>query len=182
MNKKLLFLFLSFSSFLSVNAQDVSIDGRLQPLLTEFFKVCDEYGIQYHEKLFKLDNIDIVNDLQISEEAFALGMVRRNDANEIKSIAINWVAQLDKEILKVVAFHEFAHYFLEYSEHVCDDCGKIMSVVNTSYFDIIRDWDNKLKELFTESPAYLKKNTVAAVTHEKEDKNALTIKPTYMNK
>ena len=175
MKKFVLLIILSLTSLVTINAQDVSIDGRLQPYLNDFFEVCKQYNIEYHEKLFKLEKIDIVNDLQISEEAFALGMVRRNENNEIKTIAINWVAQLDKEILKVVAFHEFAHYFLEYSEHVCDDCGKIMSVVNTSYFDIIRDWDNKVKELFVESPAYIKKNAVASVENKKE---MITIKPT----
>ncbi len=64
---------------------------------------------------------------------------------------------LDPEILKVVAFHEFGHYFLEYDTHVCDDCGIIMSVVNSSYFEIARDWDQQIKILFEQSPAYLKR-------------------------
>jgi acetone carboxylase gamma subunit len=73
-------------------------------------------------------------------------------------------AQLDPEILKVVAFHEFAHYFLEYSTHICNDCGQVMSVVNSSYFDIIRDWDRQIEMLFEESPAFLKQLSGSVTT------------------
>ena len=150
----------------STFAQDVNIDGRLLPLLNEFFESCKAYNIEYHEKLFKLESIDVVNTLPVSEESSTLGMLRRNSAGEVVAIDINWMAQLDPQILKVVAFHEFAHYFLEYTTHVCDDCGHIMSVVNTSYFDIVNDWDNQLKVLFEESPALLKRfGTVVATNH-----------------
>ncbi|WP_157366572.1 hypothetical protein [Aquimarina agarilytica] len=168
MKKILIVLVLTFVKISSINAQDVSIDGRLQPLLNEFFTVCKKYDITYYDKLFKLKTIDIVNTLTVSEEGSTLGMLKRNEEGQVISIDINWVAQLDKEILKVVAFHEFAHYFLEYSTHVCDDCGHIMSVVNSDYFSIANDWDVKLKQLFEESPAYVKKQTVAYVEHEKE--------------
>jgi len=151
----LLTLFCFFSSL--TFAQDVQIDGRLQPLLHDFLELCKQYDIDYHEKLFQLEYIDIVSDLPVSEESSTLGMLRRDEFGAVKSIDINWVAQLDKEILKVVAFHEFAHYFLAYTTHVCDDCGIIMSVVNTSYFDIVSDWDNQVKTLFENSPAYKKK-------------------------
>jgi hypothetical protein len=81
-------------------------------------------------------------------------MLRRNENGEVEAIDISWMAQIDPEVLKIVAYHEFAHYFLEYETHVCDDCTKIMAVLNTSYFDITRDWDHQLKILFEESPAY----------------------------
>ncbi len=62
---------------------------------------------------------------------------------------------MDKKILKVVAFHEFGHYFLGY-DHICDDCNKIMATQNTSYFDIILDWDTQVEILFRNSPEYRK--------------------------
>ncbi|WP_299762922.1 hypothetical protein [uncultured Dokdonia sp.] len=159
--KKYMILGTLLFSFFSVSAQNVSIDGRLQPLLNEFFELCKTYDIEYYDKLFKLESIDVVNTLTVSEKGSTLGMLRRNEQGSVVAIDINWVAQLDPEILKVVAFHEFAHYFLEYSKHVCDDCGRIMSVVNSSYFEIIRDWDNRIKTLFESSPAYLKKQQVS---------------------
>lgn len=155
--KKVLLFGVLLSSFFSISAQNVSIDGRLQPLLNEFFELCKTYDIEYYDKLFQLETIDVVNTLTVSEKGSTLGMLRRNAQGKVIAIDINWVAQLDPEILKVVAFHEFAHYFLEYKKHVCDDCRRIMSVVNSSYFDIIRDWDAKIKTLFEESPVYLKK-------------------------
>ncbi|MBX2829474.1 MAG: hypothetical protein KTR22_15020 [Flavobacteriaceae bacterium] len=144
---------------------NVQIDGRLQPLLNDFFEYCETYEIPYHSKLFELENIDVVNSLTLSEEGSTLGMLRRDAAGKVVAIDINWVAQLDAEILRVVAFHEFAHYFLEYSEHVCDDCGHIMSKVNSSYFEIVREWDAHVKVLFEESPAYLKKYRKAVTFH-----------------
>lgn len=158
--KKLLLLGILISSFFSMSAQSVHIDGRLQPLLTEFFELCKSYDIEYYDKLFQLESIDVVNTLTVSENGSTLGMLQRDPQGKVIAIAINWIAQLDPEILKVVAFHEFAHYFLEYSKHVCDDCGRIMSVVNSSYFEIIREWDAKIKTLFEESPAYLKKQQI----------------------
>lgn len=159
--KKYMILGTLLFSFFSVSAQNVSIDGRLQPLLNEFFELCKTYDIEYYDKLFQLESIDVVNTLTVSEKGSTLGMLRRNEQGNVIAIDINWVAQLDPEILKVVAFHEFAHYFLEYSKHVCDDCGRIMSVVNSSYFEIIRDWDNRIKTLFESSPAYLKRQQVS---------------------
>jgi len=163
--KKLWLLLLFLISSLTTSAQDVHIDGRLQPLLNEFFEICKSYGIDYHDQFFKLESIDIVNTLTVSEEASTLGMLRRNSNGEVIAIDISWMAQLDAEILKTVAFHEFAHYFLEYSTHICDDCGKIMSVVNSSYFDIARDWDNQVKLLFEESPALKKKYALTGLTY-----------------
>jgi hypothetical protein len=149
----LLFIFsVSFS-----NAQEVSIDGRLKPLLFSFFEYCDSYGIDYHEKLFKLKRIAIVEDLKTTSEGSILGMVQRDELGEIDTIAINWVAMLDTEILKVVAFHEFGHYFLDYEAHVCDDCDIIMARVNSSYFKIANDWEHQLEILFEDSPAYKEK-------------------------
>ena len=156
MMKNLLLTLFCFLTSLGY-AQDVQIDGRLQPILNDFLEICKTYNIEYHEKLFQLESIDIVSTLPVSEESSTLGMLRRDLDGNVKSIDINWLVQLDQEILKVVAFHEFAHYFLEYSTHVCDDCGIIMSVVNTSYFEIVSDWDNQIKTLFEESPAYIKK-------------------------
>lgn len=147
---------------ISITAQNrVQIDGRLKPHLDNFFEYCKKYKIDYHDKLFKLKNIDIVDTLHVSPKASTLGMVTRDKNNEIENIVISWVAMLDQEILKVVAFHEFAHYFLEYDKHICDDCGKIMSVVNSSYFEIVRDWDNQIKILFEDSPIYTKRKTLA---------------------
>ncbi len=164
--KKLWLLLLFRVSSLTVSAQEVHIDGRLQPLLNEFLDLCKSYGIDYHDQLFKLESIDIVPTLTVSEEASTLGMLRRNGVGDVIAIDISWMAQLDAEILKIVAFHEFAHYFLEYTTHICDDCGKIMSVVNSSYFDITRDWDNQVKILFEESPALKKKYAAAGRIYE----------------
>ncbi len=161
--KKYMILGTLLFSFFSVSAQNVSIDGRLQPLLNEFFELCKTYDIEYYDKLFQLESIDVVNTLTVSEKGSTLGMLRRDAAGKVVAIDINWMAQLDPEILKVVAFHEFAHYFLEYSKHVCDDCGRIMSVVNSSYFEIVRDWDNRIKTLFESSPAYLSKQQIPKV-------------------
>ena len=154
--KKLLTLAVVLISSLTVTSQNVHIDGRLQPLLAEFLELCTSYNIDTHDKLFKLNSIDIVNTLSVSEKGSTLGMLRRDAEGAVEAIDINWMAQLDPEILRIVAFHEFAHYFLEYATHVCDDCGQIMAVVNGSYFDIIRDWDRQIELLFEESPAFLK--------------------------
>ncbi|WP_299682275.1 hypothetical protein [uncultured Dokdonia sp.] len=161
--KKIVLLGVLMGSFISVSAQNVSIDGRLQPLLNEFFEICKTYNIDYYDKLFQLESIDVVNTLTVSEDGSTLGMLRRNEQGKVVAIDINWMAQLDPEILKVVAFHEFAHYFLEYSRHVCDDCGRIMSVVNSSYFEIVRDWDNRVKTLFENAPVYLNKQQIAKI-------------------
>ncbi len=147
-----LFLFLSFFT----KAQEtVDIDGRLQPILTSFFEYCDAYGIEYHEKLFQLKNIDMTNSLPLEEGNTVMGMVTRDANGEIENILINWVASVDPEILKVVAFHEFAHHFLDY-KHTCQDCDEIMAVNNASYFNVARDWENQVKKLFITSPAYQK--------------------------
>jgi hypothetical protein len=154
MKIKLLMLCL-FAFFISANAQDtVDIDGRLQPFLTEFFEYCDTYGIEYHEKLFQLKNIDITNDLPLEEGNTVMGMVTRGVNGNIENILINWVALVDPEITRVVAFHEFAHHFLDY-KHTCPDCDEIMAVNNTSYFNVVRDWENQVKKLFVTSPVYL---------------------------
>ena len=146
-------LFMSF--LLPISAQeDVRVDGRLQPILDDFFEHCKKYDIPYHQKLFQLKNIDIVQDLPLSEENTVLGMVVRNESGEVEEIAISWAALLDPEILKVVAFHEFAHHFLDY-KHTCQDCDEIMAVTNTSYFNIARDWENQVKQLFISSPRYV---------------------------
>jgi hypothetical protein len=160
---------LFIATSLTTSAQDVRIDGRLQPLLDEFFEICKTYDINYHDKLFKLQRIDIVNTLSASEDGTTLGMLRRDEHGEVIAIDINWMAQMDPEILKVVAFHEFSHYFLEYSTHICDDCGKIMSVVNSSYFEIVRDWENQVKILFEDSPALKSKyGSFMAASHFKK--------------
>lgn len=160
MTKYILILLLTFGSVtLSLQAQkSVDIDGRLQPILNNFFEQCDAYGIDYNEKLFQLKNIDITNSLSLEEANTVLGMVTRDSEGNVENILINWAAMLDSEILKVVAFHEFAHHFLDY-KHTCQDCNEIMAVVNTSYFDIANDWDNQVKHLFITSPAYLAKQT-----------------------
>jgi|GEM_PF-1128759 len=159
--KKIIFLLLALVMANTISAQDsVYIDGRLKPFLDDFFEYCKKYDIDTHEKLFKLKKIAIVDTLHLGPKASTLGMLTRDADNKVENIVINWVAQLDQQILMVVAFHEFAHYFLDYNKHVCDDCGIIMSVVNSSYFDIIQDWDNQVKTLFEDSPAYKKKTIV----------------------
>ena len=156
MKIKLLILCL-FAFFISGNAQDtVDIDGRLQPFLKDFFAYCDTYGIAYHEKLFQLKNIDITKDLPTEEGNTVMGMVTRDANGNIENILINWVALVDPEITKIVAFHEFAHHFLDY-KHTCRDCDEIMAVNNASYFNVARDWDNQIKKLFVTSPVYMLK-------------------------
>ena len=134
----------------------VDIDGRLQPILNEFIEECKKYGIDYNKKLFQLKKIDITDTLPLEENNTVLGMVTRDENGEIDSILINWAAMLDPEILRVVAFHEFAHHFLDY-KHTCQECNEIMAVVNTSYFDVVSNWDNQVENLFLTSPAFLQK-------------------------
>lgn len=165
-NRYLIIAVCLFARFSLLSAQEgVRIDGRLQPLLDDFFEQCKKYDIPYHQKLFQLKHIDIVQDLPLEENNTVLGMVVRNEAGKVKEIAISWAALLDPEILKVVAFHEFAHHFLDY-KHSCQDCDEIMAVTNTSYFNIARDWDNQVAQLFLTSPRYLalhkRKNTASA--------------------
>jgi len=145
----------------------VSIDGRLQPLLNDFFEQCDKYDISYYEKLFQLETIDIVQDLPLEEGNTVLGMVSRDVGGNVNKILINWAAMLDPEILKVVAFHEFAHHFLDY-KHTCQDCDEIMAVTNTSYFNIAKDWDDQVEQLFLTSPAYQERELkkIVANTHD----------------
>ncbi len=161
-------LFILFSSAITFAQNDVQIDGRLKPHLDNFFDYCKEYKIDYYDKLFELKNIDVVDTLHLSPQASTLGMLTRDKNNNVENIVINWVALLDQEILKVVAFHEFAHYFLEYEKHICDDCGKIMAIVNTSYFDIVKDWDNQVKMLFEESPILKRRKTVAYLDQDSD--------------
>ena len=159
--KNILLPLLAFFILTTVHSQEVSIDGRLKPFLDDFFDYCKKYNIDTHDKLFKLKKIAIVDTLHLGAEASTLGMLTRDKDGVVENIVINWVAQLDQQILKVVAFHEFGHYFLDYKKHVCDDCGIIMSVVNSSYFDIANDWDNQVKKLFEDSPAYKNKGIVS---------------------
>ena len=162
--KNILLLLFAVLAINNSFAQDVSIDGRLKPFLDDFFEYCKKYDIDTHEKLFKLKRIAIVDTLHLGPKASTLGMLTRDSEGKVENIVINWVVQLDQQILKVVAFHEFGHYFLEYEKHVCDDCGIIMSVVNSSYFDIANDWDNQVKKLFEDSPAYKKKRIASYAT------------------
>lgn len=139
----------------NVATSELKTDGLIQPHLTDFLNYCDAYGIQYHDKLFKLKEIAIVDSLKMSRTGGTLGLQVRNENKEVEKIIFSWMTLIDKEILKVVAFHEFGHYFLEY-DHICHDCDKIMAEVNTSYYSILNDWDNQVQRLFMESPAYLK--------------------------
>ena len=154
-----LFLFATIDFYAQ---ETVDIDGRLQPLLNEFFGYCEKYDIEYHEKLFQLKNIDITSSLPLEEGNTVMGMVTRDANGAIENILINWVAQVDPEILMVVAFHEFAHHFLDY-KHTCQDCDEIMAVNNSSYFNVVNDWENQVHHLFTTSPIYLAKNPVNSV-------------------
>jgi len=134
---------------------ELHVDGLLQPILDDFLKLCDTYNIDYHEKLFKLKQISVVDTIGITPNGGTLGMLVRNKNNDVEKIIFSYVTLLDKEILKVVAFHEFGHYFLGY-KHICEDCNKIMAAQNTSYFDIILDWENQVTNLFRFSPEYRK--------------------------
>lgn len=135
-------------------------DGLIQPHLDDFLKLCKKYNIDYSEKLFKLKEIAIVDSLSITPKGGALGMLVRDNQYEVEKIIFSWMTLLDDEILRVVAYHEFGHYFLGY-KHICDDCTKIMAKVNSSYFDIVKDWDYHVEELFKNSPEYIKKQGLA---------------------
>lgn len=148
----------------TIYAQDVRIDQRLRPSLENFFELCESYNIEYRSKLHKLKSIAVVDTLETTSKAATLGMLQRDHAQHVENIVVNWIAMLDPEILKIVAFHEFGHYFLEYDEHVCNDCGTIMSVVNSSYFDIANDWENQIRILFENAPAYLKNQVALSST------------------
>lgn len=147
------------------SGEELRIDGLIQPLLDDFISYCKKYNIDFHDKLFNLREIAVVDTLKVSSKGGTLGMLVRDQNNNVEKIVFSWMTLLDKEILKVVAFHEFGHYFLGY-KHVCDDCNKIMAKVNTSYFDIALDWEYHVENLFLESPEYMKKlNMVAQTTH-----------------
>jgi hypothetical protein len=164
----LIFLLAIFGITSTFSQKSVDIDGRLQPILNDFLEICKRYDIDTHDKLFQLKNIDVSNALPLEEQNTVLGMVTRDEAGNVENILINWAAMLDPAILKVVAFHEFAHHFLDY-QHSCQDCNEIMAVVNTSYFDIANDWENQVEHLFTTSPVYLakdKNNPVVTISLE----------------
>jgi len=153
---------------LAYSQKTVDIDGRLQPILNEFLAECEKYGIEYNKKLFQLKKIDITNTLPLEEGNTVLGMVTRDANNNIDGILINWVAMLDPDMLKVIAFHEFAHHFLDY-EHTCQECNEIMAVVNTSYFDVAFNWKTQVENLFLTSPVYLakeKKNPLVGISYQ----------------
>ena len=161
--KKVLLIIVFFQFTTALQAQgEVYVDGRLQPVLDSFFEYCKQYDIDYSEKLFQLESITIVDTLPLSKFNTVLGKVLRDDDGNINKIVINWAALFDKEILNVVAFHEFAHHFLDY-KHTCHDCNEIMAETNPSYFDIARDWDNQVEHMFTTSPIYLKNQNEAAI-------------------
>jgi hypothetical protein len=75
--------------------QEVSIEGRLKPILDIYFEAGEKYGIDFQEKSFKLEQISIVDDLPASEHSAILEKLRRNDTSEATSIAIHWTAMLD---------------------------------------------------------------------------------------
>ncbi len=155
MKKLIVFIAILFISS-TIHAQnEVYVDGKIKPVLDSFFEYCDKYNIDYSEKFFQLESIEIVDTLPLSKFNTVLGKVLRDDDGNINKIVINWATLFDEEILKVVAFHEFAHHFLDY-KHTCHDCNEIMAETNSSYFDIARDWDNQVAHLFTTSPVYLK--------------------------
>lgn len=158
----LLLLFLALFINTAIFAQkSVAIDGRLQPLLNDFLDECEKYGIDTSDKLFQLKEIDISKELPLEENNTVLGMLVRDTNGNVEGILINWAAMIDPEILKVVAYHEFAHHFLDY-KHTCQDCNEIMAVTNDSYFTITKDWENQVEQLFLTSPAYLAKDGLAA--------------------
>jgi len=153
-----LLLILLFICTALFSQKSVDIDGRLQPILNDFLIECEKYGLDTNENLFQLKKIDISKDLPLEEDNTVLGMVTRDENGNVESILINWAAMIDPEILKIVAYHEFAHHFLDY-KHTCQDCNEIMAVTNSSYLDIAKDWKNQVENLFLTSPAYLAKNS-----------------------
>jgi len=154
MKKSTLLLVFLITTFITFSQNEVQIDGRIQPILNDFFDYCKKYNVEYSDKLFQLESIQIVDTLPLDKYSTILGKVLRDDNGDINKIVFNWATLFDKEILRVVAFHEFAHHFLDY-KHTCHDCNEIMAEVNTSYFDIARDWENQVEHLFTTSPVYL---------------------------
>lgn len=161
--KKVLLIIVFFQFTTTLQAQgEVYVDGRLQSVLDNFFEYCKQYDIDYSEKLFQLESITIVDTLPLSKFNTVLGKVLRDDDGNINKIVINWAALFDKEILNVVAFHEFAHHFLDY-KHTCHDCNEIMAETNPSYFDIARDWNNQVEHMFTTSPVYLKQQNEVSI-------------------
>ncbi len=151
----LVFLFACTTTF---SQNSVDIDGRLQPILNDFLDDCASYGIETNEKLFQLKKIDISKELPLEENNTVLGVVTRDANNNVENILINWAAMIDPEILKIVAYHEFAHHFLDY-KHTCQDCNEIMAVTNSNYFLIAKDWEKQVENLFLTSPAYLAKDS-----------------------
>ena len=97
-----------------------------------------------------------MDTLKVTPTGGTLGMVVRNKHNDIEKIVFSWMTLIDQEILRVVAFHEFGHYFLGY-KHTCKDCSDIMAEVNRSYFEISKDWDYHVEQLFINSPEYKKR-------------------------
>lgn len=155
MKKLLLSIIILYMSAPLYSQSDTYIDKRIQPVLDSFFDYCKTYDIEYSDKLSQLESIAIVDTLPLSKYNTVLGKVLRDGDGNIHKIVINWATLFDKEILNVVAFHEFAHHFLDY-KHTCHDCNEIMAETNPSYFDIARDWDNQVAHLFTTSPVYIK--------------------------
>jgi len=96
----LLFLFL-MSSLLNFAQDEVQIDGRIQPILNDFFEYCKQYDIEYNEKLFQLESIQIVDTLPLDKYNTVLGKVLRDENGDINKIVINWATMFDKEILKL---------------------------------------------------------------------------------
>ena len=123
--------------------KSVDIDGRLQPILNEIFEKCEKYEIDNNQKLFQLKNIDISNTLPLGENNTVLGMLTRDKDGKVDNIPINWSTMLDPEMLRAVAFHEFAHHFLDYL-HICQDCNEVMAVTNKNNFDDASDWENQV--------------------------------------
>ncbi len=135
-------------------------DGLIQPHLDEFLKQCKKYNIDFSEKLFNLKEIALVDTLKVSSSGGTLGMLVRNKDKEVEKIIFSKITLLDNEILRVVAFHEFGHYFLGY-KHICKDCDSIMAEVNTSYFDIAKDWEKQVERLFINSPEYMRTRSLS---------------------
>ena len=97
----IVFMLALFCSGSLLHSQEsVDIDGRLQPILTEFFEQCKKYDIDYHSKLFQLKNIDIVNNLPLEENNTVLGMVSRDDSGLIDNIYI-------KQIVRYIVVNNF---------------------------------------------------------------------------
>ena len=74
----------------NTSGSELHIDGLVQPLLDDFLKICDTYKIEYHDKLFKLKEIAVVDSIGITPNGGTLGMLVRNNNKDVEKIIFSW--------------------------------------------------------------------------------------------